>query len=146
MKLKEMVEKFQCPGCVCGSDTSCGKYKLGPGEEECGIGSCDGHIPGTLLYPGGKIMLGFPKGFNKVGEECPIQLHTKESSPEGWDELNVPVWGMEEDGFLFIRSYSPRVNRGRVLVFEGRKFKDKKYPSPVAPFTINVKDFLDDID
>lgn len=27
MENSELVEKFQCPGCVCGGDTTCGQYE-----------------------------------------------------------------------------------------------------------------------
>ncbi len=62
MNKKSMVEKFQCPGCVSGSNTKCGSFKL---EEPYGF-HCSGHVPGTTFMPGGRIFLGLPKGFDKL--------------------------------------------------------------------------------
>ena len=95
----ELVEQFCCPGCVAGSDTSCGSYE----PSTYGAG-CDNHAAGTLMMPGGKIALGLPKGFNRVGatlgkrdgfySESNIRCWPKGDAPD-WDHLNVPVWAME---------------------------------------------------
>jgi hypothetical protein len=114
-----MIEQFQCPGCVCGSDTSCGEFELNPMTD-----SCINHVPGTMVIPGGLIMLGLPKGFNKIGpinplkQRTPIRFHAKGDDIGFWDKWNIPVWGMIKDGFLFIRTYCPRINTGYVDVFQ----------------------------
>ena len=67
------------------------------------------------------IALGLPKGFNRPGSgprdeqlnRMRIRLWSGGARPI-WDRLNVPVWAMEgtgEDaGFLFVRTYMPRLN------------------------------------
>lgn len=138
---RKMIEEFQCPGCMVGSDVKCGKFKL---WREYGV-SCVGHFPSTMLMPGGHIALGLPRGFNKLGdakearqERAYIRLWVKGTKPE-WDKLNVPVWAMEEDGYLFVRTYSPRVNLTFVDVIQGGKLEDAKG-------AINVAEFKDQID
>lgn len=139
---EKMVEKFQCPGCVCGMDVGCRAFKL---WNDYGA-SCSGHVAGTRLMAGGRINLGLPKGFNKLGDfdstsenkRVMIRLWVKGTKPE-WDRLNVAVWAMEEDGHLFVRTYSPRVNKSYVDIIEGGKLSD-------VPGAINVAEFQSEID
>lgn len=35
-----LIEEFQCTGCVCGSDTSCGKFEIVDKDSNC----CNGHV------------------------------------------------------------------------------------------------------
>ena len=139
----EMVEKFQCIGCVCGSDTQCGKFEL---YSEYG-NLCGSHVLGTSSSIGWSFALGLPKGFNKPGytvdrkgsrNQMMIRLWTEGTMPE-WDHLNVPVWAMEQDGFLFVRTYCPRINDAYVDVIEGGKLVN-------VPGAINVAEFVDEID
>lgn len=141
---KKMVEEFQCPGCVCGSDTECGKFKP---NKEYGA-KCDGHVLGTSILGVGHMALGLPKGFNRSGLDpkhpvgtantMNIRLWTKGTKPD-WDRLNVPVWAMEKDGYLFVRTLSPRRNWSFVDVVEGGTLA-------LVPQAINVGEFYDDID
>ena len=86
MKLKnKFVELYQCPGCVSGDDC----FKVG-----FGIG-CANHVIGTMSYPNiGKIILGLPNGFNRIGSF---------NKPDNFgffifkdvkffDRFNIPVW------------------------------------------------------
>jgi len=154
--LQSMVEKFQCPGCLRGSDTSCGKYSLDPDGF-----SCENHAIGTsMLSLNGliKFALGLPKGFNRPGLEknsdnvrhyknqMEIRFHDA-TTDEGkmklrrwWNHLNVAVWAMEQDGYLFVRTFSPRINTTYVDVVKGGSRTD------LVPDAINVADFIDDID
>lgn len=130
-----MIEKFQCPGCVCGSNTKCGSFRLS--EIPDGGFTCASHVPGTSMFPGGKILLGLPKGFNKVGDnKLEVWLYTKDKNFT-FDHLNVPVWAMQENGYTFIRVYSPRINKGIVVVQEGSKLPNG---------SIDVSKFVDEID
>lgn len=143
---KHLVEEFQCPGCVCGMDTTCGAYKYDPNEMRC-----TGHVLGTIIAGVGNIALGMPKGFNKPGwrqtdrqekdrtrSTMDIRLWVKGTSPE-WNRLNVAVWAMEKDGYLFVRTFAPRVNTTWVDVIEGGTMD-------LVPVAINVADFIDEID
>lgn len=145
MTSTELIEKFQCPGCVCGSNTKCGSFKAGTS----GGVSCKSHVLGTILFPGGNVALGLSKGFCKPGidwsQELPrsfnkmnIRLWEKGTSPE-WDNFNIPVWAMEEEGFLFVRTYCPRVNNSFVDVIEGGSLS-------MTPSAINAGAFYDDFD
>ncbi len=146
MTVEEMVEKFQCPGCVVGSDTQCGKFKLNDQKN-----SCASHCMGMrkLGVRSGRFALGLPKGFNRASPDTAdhsgtldIEFYPK-GVPTRWDHLNVPVWAMEEDGFLFVRTYSPRINWTRVEVLEGGTFEAF---NGVPHFPINVATFIEEID
>lgn len=137
----EMVEKFQCPGCVCGSDTKCGKFK------QDSHGACANHVLGTFMLGVGHIALGLPKGFNKSGMELggmrssshlPIRLW-ESGKRLVWDKLNVPVWAMEQDGYLFVRTFIPRRSMHFVDVVKGGNLA-------MVPKAINVAEFIDEID
>lgn len=143
-----MIEEFQCPGCVCGSNTKCGNFR----KESWGNGfRCVNHVPGTTLFPGGRIFLGMPKGFNKVGPRYqegeatpPIVLFSSPEDMPMYDFLNVPVWGLEQDGYLFLRVYSPRINFGMIHVCKDATLNDIKGPAGCVPF--DIRDDLEDID
>ncbi len=142
-KITELVEQFQCPGCVAGGSTKCGAYQWSESDKRC-----TGHVLGTKIYPGvGNIALGLPKGFCRPGRDADgkrtrntmdIRLWTAGTSP-AWDRLNVPVWAMERDGHLFVRTYAPRVNQTWVDVIEGGTLG-------MVPNAINVAEFIDEID
>lgn len=149
MTRDELIQKFQCTGCVCGSDTKCGQFKL---NTNYGV-QCTSHVLGTLVLGAGSIALGLPKGFNRPGpaqagpdaskmkhsNTMEIRLWSADMTPPKWDHLNVPVWAMVEDGFLFVRTLAPRVGRLYVDVIEGGTLE-------MVPKAINVSDFIDDID
>lgn len=144
MTKEEMIEKFQCPGCVSGPDPkTCPAFKL---DEEYGF-KCSGHVMGTSLNGVIHIALGLPKGFCRSGPQDDMKrtrstmqlgLWLKDTNP-AWDKLNIPVWALEEDGFLFIRTYAPRTDRSRVDVIEGGTLA-------LVPQAINVKPFYEEFD
>lgn len=129
-----MVEKFQCPGCTCGRNTSSGCFKA---SEEEGL-SCDNHSAGTFRGGVGNINLGLPAGFNRIG---PINKHTQQSNillslelPQ-YNMYNIPVWAAEVEGYLIVRRYCPRINQTWVDVI-----KDKKISSLPEQFHNTVID------
>lgn len=132
----KLIEKFQCPGCCAGSDMKCGAFKLSKGY---GV-SCLGHAPGTFIIGGGTFALGLPKGFDKVGQSQErdeadpyIRIWVKGTAPT-WNKFNIPVWALEEEGFLFVRTYCPRINTAYVDIVEGGKLSAVKGAVDVAPF------------
>lgn len=142
--LKMMVEDFQCPGCVCGSDTNCGKYE--PQTLSRGLSSCKSHVAGTTILGIGRIALGLPRGFNRYGggDVLHIRLATGSNDMPTWDKFNVPVWRYEDNGYLFVRTYSPRTNMTCVDVIDisGGTFNW----TPILKSAIDVGEFINDID
>jgi len=146
MDYKQMVEKFQCLGCVAGFDTDCGSYKQ---HDDPSCGRCVNHVLGTMIGLGNLIALGLPKAFCKPSinwdatppqqrVKMSIRLWLRGTSPK-WDHLNVPVWALEEDDYLFVRTFSPRIDMTYVDVIEGGRRED-------VPKAIDVSTFLDEID
>jgi len=135
----EMVEEFQCPGCVCGSDTKCGFYK-----NDKDLNACSSHVLKTFILGIGYIAIGLPRGFCRPGpnegikNKMAIRLWDDGKYP-AWDKLNIAVWAMEEEGTLFVRTYSPRINYSVVDVIDGGTLD-------MCPNAINVAEFIDEID
>jgi len=144
---KEMIEKFQCPGCGLGSDIDCGSFEL---EKQYNHFCCTKHVPATVEIRSGLFCLGCPKGFNRVGarythspklqgeEASHIRLWIMPKSPK-WDIYNVPVWAMVQDGYLFVRTYLPRVNYAYVDIIKGGTLE-------LCPKAIDVTDEIKEMD
>ena len=147
-KLKVLVEKFQCPGCVTGSDTTCGEFAPVP----CATGgACRSHVPGTIVMGVGTIYSGMPKGFNRVGvretykpadmtrDYIPLMFYTKDEKPRWHETFYKPIWALVKDGFLFVRTFEPRIGRACIAVIKGGTLQD-------APGAQNVATFFDEMD
>jgi len=101
-----VIGDIQCPGCTCGTSPvqDCERF-----EPHTGYGfKCLAHSAGTMMFPGGYVYLGLPKGFNRVGAfrvkgddktSSNIRLWVYPDCPE-WNRWNVPVWAMFRDGYL----------------------------------------------
>jgi hypothetical protein len=114
-KNKKAVEEYQCSGCISGSDVSC----FSPNEN--GEVGCGKHHAGTMILGLGKVFLGMPKGFNRLGQHNELKLNIFEkfeSSEERYDIFNIPAWKyLSKDGHTFVRGIMPRVNRPFLHVF-----------------------------
>jgi len=143
MDKKDILEKYMCPGCVCGSNTKCGHYAP---DESYGL-SCSNHACGTSIGLRYKFALGMPKGFNQCqrrpGEMAAdskllIRVWGKGEQPN-WDERNVPVWALEHEGMLFVRTVAPRIGRVDVDIVQGGTLAS-------VPQALDVAKFIDEID
>ena len=117
---EKSIEKFQCPGCTLGHNTRCGSYfglqlmNKGPNASF----RCEAHRPGTFAMPGGRVYLGLPRGFSKVGpspDSTELWLLPEGTRPK-FDDLNIPVWAMERDDHLFVKVAMPRTCRYLIYV------------------------------
>lgn len=112
--MKHLIEKYQCPGCVVGSDTECGNFQLGNCNE------CKSHCAGTMMMGAGILLLGMPKGFCRLGNDKTMKpWFYKHTADFHFDTFNIPAWKhLTEEGHILVRMYMPRVNVGALLVFE----------------------------
>lgn len=146
-EFKDMVEKFQCPGCVLGSSTSCGRYK-----PEGTYGQCMNHCIGTRVLGGHPFALGLPKGFRIPGwnssdgpqpfehrQTLFLRFFKKGTHNLPWDSKNVAVWAMVEEGYLFVRTYQPRIDLTSIDIIEGGTLD-------MCPGALDVSKFLEEID
>ena len=124
MENAEIIKEYQCPGCLVGEENyKC--FKISKGKSI----SCDKHIAGTIIFPGiGKIFLGMPKGFNRLGEQkIKIEIYKTQKNQEiqwGYDKFNVPIWKHQnKKGHIFIRGYQPRLNKGFLHIILKGDFK-----------------------
>ncbi len=122
-EIKKVIENYQCPGCVCGSDIGCFESS---DNLECGK-----HVAGTTIFPAvGRIYLGMPTGFNRVSENMKINIF--QSPAKGWGfgqygygKYNVAVWKyLDEHGNTIVRGLSPRINSLFLHVFIGDHMDD----------------------
>ncbi len=116
-KHKKAIQAYQCPGCIIGHDISC--FEKAEGGNGCGK-----HRAGTFISHIGKVYLGMPKGFNRVGDkECPIEIHTtlqaaKDEFSNIFGKYTVSVWKyLNEKNHTFVRSYCPRLNYTMIYIF-----------------------------
>lgn len=112
--IKKAVETYQCPGCVTGSNISCYEsvYKV----------ECENHVAGTTIQPYvGRIFLGMPKGFNRLGPDDEYKIYILETlaSCEWYKtKFNIPVWKyLDRQGNTLVRGISPRLNKGWIHIF-----------------------------
>ena len=116
-----LIQLYQCPGCVSGEGVNCGAYK--PADIGCG---CGAHVAGTSLAVGGammgRLLLGMPKGFDRLGPCNDMGVFLFDSFGE-WDEydwLNVPVWKhLDRHGNTLVRGLQPRINTPFSHVYAG---------------------------
>ncbi len=142
---EKLINEFQCPGCVSGPDPdSCESFEFYEREDSCG---CNNHVPGTRLggVRSGLLCLGLPKGFCRVaGHKDKIEPHIRiypkdDFKNDIWSRFNIAVWAMEKDGFLFVRTYMPRIDVTAVDVIEGGTLA-------LVPDAVDVGEFVDGID
>jgi len=110
--MKNAIREYQCPGCVSGDDFKC--YQSGDSL------ACFKHCPGTIVPTVGKIFLGMPKGFSRLGtSNLKIMIYkTFERSEWISDKWNVPVWKyLNKNGHTLIRGLSPRLNESFLYIF-----------------------------
>ena len=146
-----VISDIQCPGCVggCAPAEQCEVFEF---SDEYGF-KCKAHVAGTMILPStGSVNLGLPKGFDRVGCAFPhgvpeenrtdnIRLWESQNEMK-WDKFNVPVWAMETDDYLYVRTYLPRTYRTYVDVSKGDRLSDL----PEITMPIDVGEFVAEID
>lgn len=112
--VKKAVEEYQCTGCMNGSDTTCFK------GDDMGSG-CGSHYSGTMVLGGiGKLFLGLPKGFNRLGEQKDLRPKIYQTMDEygGYNMWNVPTWKHKNKlGHTLVRGMMPRLNQPFLHIF-----------------------------
>lgn len=114
MTPEEAVQEYQCAGCAGGPFPVC--YETNDGE------GCSKHCAGTTISAIGRIFLGMPKGFNRLGFCGKTTISIFESIDAGWgyDLFNVPVWKyLDSNGNTIVRGISPRINLPWIHIFIG---------------------------
>lgn len=114
--MNKLVKEFQCSGCANGGEDCF--------EQSTISIACIKHHSGTITFPGGKLFLGMPKGFNKVGEWSGLKMEVFASFNQfkekfGYDVFNIPVWKTCKDNITFVRGLSPRISRPFLHVIGG---------------------------
>ena len=117
--IKDIIEEYQCPGCVGGSDISCFK------KADVGL-QCDAHVAGIRMLGAGRLFLGMPRGFNRLGgfDDFSLQIFN-DLNTWGYDKFNIPVWKyFDENGNTLVRGISPRTNAPFLHVVAGNHIPD----------------------
>ncbi len=104
--IKNAIQKYQCPGCIHGGDIEC--------FQEGDSLACEKHCAGTIVSFAGKVFLGMPKGFCRLGPNLGLKIRIYkyfQNSGLIYDKWNIPVWKyLNERGHTFVKGISPRVN------------------------------------
>lgn len=106
-KVKKAIEEYQCSGCISGHNIEC--------FEKCDTGiGCGKHYAGTHIMPMvGKIFLGLPKGFNRLGKTDDMKpyIFNDLNGCGKYDKFNIPVWKhLDKNGNTIVRGLKPRLN------------------------------------
>lgn len=142
MTVVQTIRRYQCSGCVSSPEQLCFK------KSALGVG-CHTHVPGTIVGGVGRILLGFPHGFDRIG----LQYGDSDSSLvisifDSWDnftlsyggytKFSVPIWKYFDDGTgcIIVRGYQPRLNQGFLHVFVDGKRVWRK----IKALVITLKD------
>lgn len=117
MEINKIIEKYLCPGCVNGCDSSC--Y-----EKSSYSHSCKKHCAGTMSFSTGTILLGMPTGFCRYGENkidiCVFESWREQPKGQyGYEKYNIPCWMHFDGECTLVRGLSPRVNRSFIDIFNG---------------------------
>ena len=109
--IENAILEYQCSGCIGANVDEC--YTKGTFEE------CSGHVAGTYISGVGKIFLGMPKGFNRLGNNENIKIYIFENiENEQYDKFNVPVWKhLNKAGHTIVRGIQPRLNYSFIHIF-----------------------------
>jgi hypothetical protein len=115
--INNYVKEYQCPGCCVLGDPGCFS------KSEADL-SCKKHCPGTVMIGVGTIMLGMPKGFNRLGPQKEANLSIFETYNDFMKEYAniktkycVPVWRyVNEKKHTFLRLFNPRTNITEVII------------------------------
>ncbi len=123
-KVKKAIEEYQCSGCVNGPALECYEYEDGSVE-------CKKHCAGTSMGGNGaflgRLFLGLPKGFNRLGACENTKISIFERLKDGWeyDKFNIFVWKhLDKFGNVLVRGLSPRINYPFIHIFLENCIKD----------------------
>lgn len=119
-KVKKAVERYQCSGCISGCNIKCYEPTI-PGDGD----GCGKHFSGTTIIGIGKVFLGLPKGFNRLGHlhnmKPLIFKSFNDFTETGWsnyDKFNITVWKhLDEHGNTLVRGMIPRKNETFLHIF-----------------------------
>jgi hypothetical protein len=140
----QAIKDLQCSGCVSGSDPrTCDAYQAAQFDDGCAA-----HCAGTTMARGGRIHLGMPKGFDKVGalhegQTDNTRLFIDRDPSPAWNHLNVPIWYRYDGTYTYVRTFCPRVGVQYIDAFIGDRTADVLAANPSAH---NVAEFESEID
>lgn len=123
-KIKKAIEEYQCSGCVRGSEISECFRKVDCNE------ACGHHSAGTMSNREGRLLLGMPTGFRRIGTSVEFLVSIFpdfKSLKSDWkyDKYNIPCWKhLDEHGNTLVRGLSPRINRPFLHVILGNNINE----------------------
>lgn len=113
-KVNKHVKNYQCIGCV--NDPNSGCYEQNNEKENI---ACARHRPSTFMSGVGKLLLGLPKGFCRLGEcTTPVNIFKSYADIEDLNLMfNIHCWKhLTEDGHTLIRGFTPRKNEPYLFI------------------------------
>jgi hypothetical protein len=109
--MKEIVERYQCRGCVSGSYGECFEqsyyYNL----------SCENFVVGAPKTPKWEVLPTLPNGFNRITDKTEIGIYDH-FEPSEFDQFNIPIWKyLSPEKHTYVRGLSPRVSRLFIYIY-----------------------------
>lgn len=102
--MNKYISEYQCSGCIRGF-SKC--YEMSDNSI-----SCENHHAGTFVNGIGKIYIGLPKGFNRIGSVNGMIIEIFENFYNHYDKFNIPVWKYKnENNHVLVRGLMPRINQ-----------------------------------
>ena len=101
--MKQLIEKYQCPGCSNGYSTRCGRFK----ENNNNSNTCFNYHPEIfdhkeITFPG------LPLGINKIPKrKGSLRIWEENTKPE-WNEFNAPVAMKQHGNNLIVKTIMPK--------------------------------------
>ncbi len=126
-EIRDAIKKYQCCGCVCGT-------AIDHCFEKSNTLACDRHCAGTRILGLGKIFLGMPKGFSRLGLDDRMSIWIYQDVKNfKYDKFNIPVWKHKnKEGHIFVRGFMPRMNTGFLQVFLAGDFNSIPAPTEIT--------------
>jgi len=115
----QLIENYLCPGCVAGSDTTCGQFDFK-------FNTCNSHVCGTSNFVS-SFALGLPKGFNRFSEDGRILVYEsiqEQDDDFSFDIFNLPVWVTQYENDVIARVVSPRTAKINTIVIADTNVND----------------------
>jgi hypothetical protein len=116
ISMNNYVKEYQCPGCGIESHNCFS-------QSEADL-SCKKHCPGIFMIEAGIILLGMPKGFNRLGPVKKANLsmfNTYDDFMKKYANIKtkycVPVWKyINKNKHTFLRLFNPRTNITEIII------------------------------
>lgn len=118
----EIVEKYQCKGCVKGNGF--GNCYMASSNDSI---SCNSHKTDTVEFLIGNIHPGLPIGFREFGDQKKLKVNIYSEFKNIYDKKRIPIWKfLHENTNTIVKCISPESNSISIDIFTKNVLNDIK--------------------